>query len=203
MYYLAVRRTAEEAAQTRTALLEAALFVFAERGLAAARLGDVAERAGVTRGAVYHHFADKEALFAAVVEHGWTTLTSPVWAVLDESGPPARRLDRFLRAWLHHLREDDRFRALLTVTVNGGVPLDESSGAAKAAGLREWHAQLAGLLAEAARDAHAAPGLDPAQAAKDLIAWMCGTALVAATDPELLPAAGPAGSAPILRGMLP
>jgi AcrR family transcriptional regulator len=62
------RRTAEEAAGTRAALVAAARRLFTAPGFAAATLDDVARQAGVTRGALYHHFADKEALFAAVFE---------------------------------------------------------------------------------------------------------------------------------------
>jgi AcrR family transcriptional regulator len=62
------RRTAEEAAGTVAALVAAARRLFTEPGFAAATLDDVARQAGVTRGALYHHFADKESLFAAVFE---------------------------------------------------------------------------------------------------------------------------------------
>jgi AcrR family transcriptional regulator len=48
-------------------ILDAALEVFAERGFAAARLDDVAARAGVTKGTVYLYFDSKEELFKAVV----------------------------------------------------------------------------------------------------------------------------------------
>lgn len=53
---------------TRAALVEEATKLFAERGFAATSLDDVARAASVTRGAVYHHFAGKQALFSAVVE---------------------------------------------------------------------------------------------------------------------------------------
>jgi len=63
------RRTqAERSAATRDALLRAAKELFAERGYAGAGRELVAERAGVTRGALYHHFPNKETLFRAVVE---------------------------------------------------------------------------------------------------------------------------------------
>jgi len=48
-------------------ILEAALAAFAERGFAATRLEDVAERAGVTKGTLYLYFRNKEDLFKAVV----------------------------------------------------------------------------------------------------------------------------------------
>jgi AcrR family transcriptional regulator len=53
---------------TRAALLETATRMFAERGFAATALDDVATATQVTRGAVYHHFANKKALFEAVFE---------------------------------------------------------------------------------------------------------------------------------------
>lgn len=60
------RRTAEAAAKTRIDLTDAGRALFADPGFAATTLEDVAARAGVTRGALYHHFASKEALFEAV-----------------------------------------------------------------------------------------------------------------------------------------
>jgi AcrR family transcriptional regulator len=63
------RRTqAERSATTRAALLQAARELFAERGFAATGREQIAERAGVTRGALYHHFGSKEQLFRSVVE---------------------------------------------------------------------------------------------------------------------------------------
>ena len=51
----------------RQAILDAALTVFAERGYEAARLDDVAAKAGVAKGTLYLYFKDKEALFEALV----------------------------------------------------------------------------------------------------------------------------------------
>jgi AcrR family transcriptional regulator len=53
---------------TRAALLDEATALFAERGYAATSLEDVASASQVTRGAVYHHFASKQALFEAVLD---------------------------------------------------------------------------------------------------------------------------------------
>jgi AcrR family transcriptional regulator len=63
-----MRRTAKEAEATRVALIEAGVLTFAEAGYHATRLDDVAERTGVTRGAVYHHFRDKKGLLRAIVD---------------------------------------------------------------------------------------------------------------------------------------
>ncbi|MGH1340328.1 MAG: TetR family transcriptional regulator [Nannocystales bacterium] len=63
------RRTAEQAAQTRRALIEAGIEHFAERGYASAKLEELIISVGVTRGALYHHFGNKRGFFDAVVEH--------------------------------------------------------------------------------------------------------------------------------------
>ncbi|MGB7112607.1 MAG: TetR family transcriptional regulator [Mycobacterium sp.] len=63
------RRTqAERAAETREALIAAARLLFAAHGFADAALETIVRAAGVTRGDLYHHFADKTELFAAVFE---------------------------------------------------------------------------------------------------------------------------------------
>ena len=63
------RRTqAERAAETREALIAAARTLFAAHGFSEVALETIVRVAGVTRGALYHHFADKTELFAAVFE---------------------------------------------------------------------------------------------------------------------------------------
>lgn len=57
----------QKTAQTRSAVARAALELFIERGYRGTRISDVAERAGVAKGTVYLHFADKQALFAGVI----------------------------------------------------------------------------------------------------------------------------------------
>lgn len=73
-----VRRRRKEARPAE--ILEAAYAVFIERGFAAARLEDVAQRAGVAKGTIYRYFADKEALFLAVMQG----LETPVFEQVDE-----------------------------------------------------------------------------------------------------------------------
>lgn len=61
-------RKAEQAAETRSLLVQAARELFGERGYAGASIDEIAERVGVTTGGVYHHFGDKRELFRAVYE---------------------------------------------------------------------------------------------------------------------------------------
>lgn len=72
--------------RTRTQLVETARGLFGERGYAATSLDEVVERAGVTKGALYHHFAGKADLFAAVYEAVKRDLAREV---ADAQMPPA------------------------------------------------------------------------------------------------------------------
>ena len=62
-----MRRTKEDAEETRQKLLHSALEVFGEKGFAAPRLADIAAAAGLTRGAIYWHFKNKEELFLELI----------------------------------------------------------------------------------------------------------------------------------------
>lgn len=62
-----MRRTKEDAEKTRIAILEAAEALFLEKGVAHTSLEHIARHAGVTRGAVYWHFANKAHLFNAML----------------------------------------------------------------------------------------------------------------------------------------
>lgn len=89
---------AQKTAARREAILAAALDEFSARGFVAARLEDVARRAGVAKGTIYLHFADKEALFQELVR----TMLGPLVAGLDQ----LRAIDLPIRAVL------ERFAAL-------------------------------------------------------------------------------------------
>ena len=71
-----VRKTKEEAMNTRARIMDAAIELFADRGFARTSLEEIAEAAGVTRGAVYWHFKNKFDLISAIHEDMHTELMS-------------------------------------------------------------------------------------------------------------------------------
>ena len=79
-----MRRTKEEAEQTRNAILEAAVDVFTEKGVARATLEQIAKAANVTRGAVYWHFKNKFDLFHAMLDR----VKMPLRQLLDDVEDP-------------------------------------------------------------------------------------------------------------------
>lgn len=72
------RRTKDEALETRHRILDVAERVFSERGVTRTSLADIAKAAGVTRGAVYWHFADKADLFCNMFARVTMPMESPV-----------------------------------------------------------------------------------------------------------------------------
>ena len=63
-----VRRTKEDAMETRAKLLDAAELLFGKNGVAHTSMAQVAEQAGVTRGAIYHHFRHKQDLIESLMD---------------------------------------------------------------------------------------------------------------------------------------
>jgi AcrR family transcriptional regulator len=94
------RRSQQERTHaTRTALLSTARRLFAERGYAQVPADEIVAAAGVTRGALYHHFADKRALFEAVFEELEAEIADEIAAAVGQAdgwASVAAGLGRFL-----------------------------------------------------------------------------------------------------------
>jgi len=87
------RRTqAARSAATKAALMAAARALFAEKGFASTGREEIVEAAGVTRGALYHHFADKEDLFRAVYEELEREVVTRVVEAAARSDDPIEQL---------------------------------------------------------------------------------------------------------------
>lgn len=112
-----VRKSQEERrTHTRRALIAAARRLFAEKGYAGTGTPEIVAAAGVTRGALYHHFADKEALFAAVVEEEHLLMAMTINAATadsDEEPGPIRALISGGDAFLDAMQDPGRRQILL------------------------------------------------------------------------------------------
>jgi TetR/AcrR family acrAB operon transcriptional repressor len=85
-----VRRTKEEALETRNRILDAAEQVFYDKGVSRTSLADIAAHAGVTRGAIYWHFANKGDVFTAMFDR----VLLPLDELLEGDEDPANPLAR-------------------------------------------------------------------------------------------------------------
>lgn len=119
-----MKRTVSAAA-TRRALLDQAAALLDEGGPAAVTLRAVGSAAGVTRGAPYGHFADKDALLEAIATEGWSRLASQFHALRTRLGDVAPR-DR-LREALSVMtdlsrRQPHLYRLMFTPAAGSMVP---------------------------------------------------------------------------------
>jgi AcrR family transcriptional regulator len=94
------RRTAEESEATRAALIDAARELFGARGYEAVGTEEIVAAAGVTRGALYHHFRDKRDLFRACFIALEQEFSAQVGAKAYAEPDPFRRLQVALEATL-------------------------------------------------------------------------------------------------------
>ena len=145
----------------RRALIETAVNAIARHGIDALNLRQLAARAGVTPGAPYHHFANREELLAAIAEEGFGRLEAELIAGRDAAGAEAgARLEALGRAYLNFAVS---YPGYFRVMFHG----DAKSSGPTAAGLRAFHLLRDAVLA--CQEAGTAPAGDPR--ALVLTAW--------------------------------
>ncbi len=86
----------EKGRKTRQKIVDAALALFSVKGFFHTSINDVLEAAGVTRGCLFGHFPDKEALWAAAYEEAAAIWRGIVFKGLREVRDPLERLERFI-----------------------------------------------------------------------------------------------------------
>lgn len=125
-----VRKTKEDAAITRDQLLDAAQNVFFERGVAHTSLAEVAQAAGLTRGAVYWHFENKADLLAALCERCSLPLqqsTAKIRAAYPND--VLARIRERACSVLRSVVEDESTRKIMTILLLKCEYVDEISAA--------------------------------------------------------------------------
>jgi TetR/AcrR family acrAB operon transcriptional repressor len=121
-----VRRTKEEALETRFSLLDAAELLFQRQGVSRTSLKDIASQAGTSRGAIYWHFKDKADLFNAMMER----VTLPLEKVFEnldqnEQEDTLSHLRQVMQGTLHLIANDERTRRVLEVATHKVEYIDE------------------------------------------------------------------------------
>lgn len=112
-----MRRTKQEAEQTRRRIMDAALHTFDQHGIAHTTLEQVAKAAGVTRGAIYWHFSGKEALLREIREDVSLPLLnqSDFTLLNDACEDTLARVERFLLDILRAVEKDAHTRLAFSV----------------------------------------------------------------------------------------
>jgi AcrR family transcriptional regulator len=107
------RSNRERTEATRLALIEAARRLFVEKGYAETATPDIVAEAGVTRGALYHHFEDKKALFRAVLEREGQAVAAHIEDVAVQGSAPRDALLLGASAYFDAMIQPGRTRLLL------------------------------------------------------------------------------------------
>ena len=100
--------------EKRKLILDAAIRVFADQGYHGARVGDIAEHAGVAHGLLYHYFASKDDVLQTIFTENWGDLIARFRAVETADEPADEKLEGVAKILLRTWRNDP---ALVTVMV--------------------------------------------------------------------------------------
>lgn len=174
----------QQSERTRAALIEAATVLLLDRGYEGTTLALLARKVRMTKGAIYHHFPDKEALLRAVMEHVRRTWEREVGARIPRAGDA---LDRIVALFDHQgLLIDKEPSLCLLVT---GLTLQSRSLGRELAGVVEGITDdltelVRGILAEGQRAGAVRDDLDARELARSVVAIVKAISCSRATDPS-------------------
>jgi AcrR family transcriptional regulator len=101
----AVSRKTQQSDHTHEALLSTCLHLFAQRGFSSTSVDDIARAAGVTKGAIYWHFASKDEIFHAILDRIRVRWQAVVHVPVSTTGDPRTQLARLFDAYAELFRE--------------------------------------------------------------------------------------------------
>jgi AcrR family transcriptional regulator len=177
----------EKKARTRAQLIDAAATVFARRGYVAASLDEVAEEAGLTKGAVYSNFDSKEELFQAVIDERFNEPMKRAADVIESSAGTTEELAMVGARAFVGVVEQEREVFLLALEMNIHVARHPELAPAFAAGRREQLAEVADIITEHSKASGDPLPLPADQLAIAVEALSQGIALHTLVDPEGVP----------------
>lgn len=120
-----VRKTKEDALETRNTILDAAETVFYRKGVARTTLTDIAEAAGVTRGAIYWHFANKGEVFDAMMRRAIDPLEAIAEADYSTSAQPLEELRTCILTTMERIDSDPRYIRVFAIAMHKSEYVDE------------------------------------------------------------------------------
>ena len=159
----------ERARQTRQLILKAAAEEFATNGFRSTSLVHVAQRAGITKGAIYHHFSNKENLAASVVEEHYALWPTLVAETRDQGLNSLETIVTLLERVATVFRDDPLVQASARLQIERstiGIPLPTP--------FVGWTELMTDLFGAAHRDGYLRPDCSPQAAARVIVAAFFG-----------------------------
>jgi AcrR family transcriptional regulator len=147
---------------TRRRILSAATSEFAAKGLAGARVDEIAARARVSKRMLYHYFGHKEALWLAVLEHAYLHIRSEERELDVSCLSPVAGMRRLIEFTVGYVQAHPEFISLLL-----GENLHQAKYLRRSHKVRDMHTSLMGVIADLLKRGHRAGvfrnGVDPAE----------------------------------------
>ncbi len=182
-----MKRTKEEADVTRQKLLQAALKVFSREGYDASRIESIATEAGVTRGALYHHFGGKAALYNTLVDEVSQRVSAVTLEAIDEGGTILDILRRvFVRSTVY-ASTDPEWRAVNRLALRASTvdPEVEEGRQHRLQAARATLQQVAEGIAGGIAEGDIRPDVNPYSAALHFISLQNGILVLWLEDQTL------------------
>jgi TetR/AcrR family acrAB operon transcriptional repressor len=183
-----MRRIKEEADQTRQNLMDIALRVFLREGYLNTHLDTIAQEAGVTRGAIYHHFGSKLGLYNALAE-GYTRQTHTMIAdIIARGNSPLATLRSLILNTILIITSDEHYRAVseLMIFKTGAAPELNEGIESKKRWVLTATEQLAGLVVDAQRQGEIREDVSPRDVAAGLLALQNGLTTLWIMNPQTI-----------------
>ena len=191
-----VRRTKEAALETRNRILDAAEHVFFEKGVSRSSLADIAQAAGVTRGAIYWHFENKGDVFTAMFDRVVLPLDELKVASTDPGEPdPLGRMRDLCILCLRNTATDVRRRRVFEILFLKCEFVEEMGPvmARHQTDMREGLASIEQGLRNAMSKGQLPADLDPERASRVLHSFIGGALRDMAILPDVFDVASNAG----------
>jgi TetR/AcrR family transcriptional repressor of nem operon len=168
---------------TRLALMAAAGEEFARHGYAGSGLGAIVARAGLTKGALFHHFPDKRSLAKAWLAEVLAGEIGELWVAPLAEASSLAELKRVCRARIESFGAADATSALAALAAELGRT-DEVLALQVAVILGAWRLAVAGVLERGREAGGIFRSVKPAAEAAMLVALLLGIAVQSAADPD-------------------
>ena len=171
-----MRRTKEQAEQTRTSILASAEVLFLEKGVAHTSLEHIAKHAGVTRGAVYWHFQNKAHLFHDMLSQVRLPPEQLTSRLQEDQANGLQSLHALCVEGIASIAEDEQKRRIFTILLHRCEFTEELREAEERhdAFINQFIALCEGIFAQPATVTRLRPGMTPRLAARTLHAMIVG-----------------------------
>lgn len=183
-----MRRTKADAEQTRQDLIKAGERVFGRQGFSATRLSDIAKEAGVTRGAIYHHFGNKMDLFIALHNERVDPYFKMVEGILKSDLSPKQKIQKMMTELIFLAKDDLHFAASQRFGIFRDMEFHNCEEIRQFMRKRGelFFAELVKIIKEGQSTEDIRQDIDPEQAAFNLVAYIKGITSMMAIEKSMV-----------------